>query len=580
MPDSIPDHLSDWTIAEELIRLRTLTTAKRHEAAFFSNMSSDAKHPADVVSSQVDELLPSRRMWRRPSRAHRSLLEKPAMIRDSITRAVRAQVARDGLHRCDWGRRLMNFCDAVRARASGRGNLEIPTVKLISKDKAKNTFRIIASYDQLEDRVLLRLMNRYLTSVFDDDLLPCAYAFRAKTSLTRTAATRGLRAFRMKHLDGDVFAAECDIQKFFDVVNHAVARRALQQAVERLERRGGRVDADALAIVDRYLGSYTSHGAQQIAEGRRHMEGRKGGVDRVDPATMATIYPHGVEQRMGLPQGGALSPLLANLILDAADRAVVEGSDRENLFYARFCDDMVLVHPDAGRCREAFDRYRSTLADLKLPAHHPVDVERYDASFFNTKSKNPYKWGAAGGRLDVVPWVSFLGYHIKYDGKLRVRHESVVRQEHKQIELIGNVLRLVTKRPDDVHMSAKEIVARTRLKLIAMSIGLNRLRVAGAPRVQPCWADAFCLLDMNLHSTVQLQSLDRSRERQLRRLIRQLREVKLLADGAPTEPDTMVRRTRFFGAPYSYYGAIGPSERKDIRVPLLDAYVSLSRHVP
>jgi hypothetical protein len=87
------------------------------------------------------------------------------------------------------------------------------------------------------------------------------------------------------------------------------------------------------------------------------------------------------------------------------------------------------------------------------------------------------------------------------------------------------------------------------------------------------------LLDMNLHSAVQLQSLDRSRERQLRRLIRQLRDVNLLADVVPSEPGTIIRRTRFFGAPYSYYGAIGPSERKDIRVPLLDGYVSLSRHV-
>ena len=73
-----------------------------------------------------------------------------------------------------------------------------------------------------------------------------------------------------------------------------------------------------------------------------------------------------VAAEVGVPQGGAISMLIANWVLDIADRRVERWGD-ESLFYARFCDDIVIAHPDRRKCRAARDRYLRALERLLLP---------------------------------------------------------------------------------------------------------------------------------------------------------------------------------------------------------------------
>jgi hypothetical protein len=54
-------------------------------------------------------------------------------------------------------------------------------------------------------------------------------------------------------------------------------------------------------------------------------------------------------ERIGIPQGGALSGLIANIILNVADKVVLE----TGAFYLRFCDDMIILHPDKSNCERA-----------------------------------------------------------------------------------------------------------------------------------------------------------------------------------------------------------------------------------
>ncbi|MBK8362805.1 MAG: hypothetical protein IPL24_03750 [Bacteroidetes bacterium] len=55
---------------------------------------------------------------------------------------------------------------------------------------------------------------------------------------------------------------------------------------------------------------------------------------------------------MGIPQGGALSGLIANLVLDFADRKMQSLNDSK-LLYVRFCDDMIIIHPSKKKAIEA-----------------------------------------------------------------------------------------------------------------------------------------------------------------------------------------------------------------------------------
>jgi len=48
--------------------------------------------------------------------------------------------------------------------------------------------------------------------------------------------------------------------------------------------------------------------------------------------------------KIGVPQGGAISGLIANLVLDYADSEILKLKSSK-LLYVRFCDDMVIMHP-------------------------------------------------------------------------------------------------------------------------------------------------------------------------------------------------------------------------------------------
>jgi hypothetical protein len=94
--------------------------------------------------------------------------------------------------------------------------------------------------------------------------------------------------------------------------------------------------------------------------------------------------------RRGIPQGGALSPALANIVMARVDDAVFAAVQR-NAFYARYCDDMVIASVDEGVCRRAMDAYLGALDALGLPPH-PVTEFAYGLEYFEAKSKGPFRW--------------------------------------------------------------------------------------------------------------------------------------------------------------------------------------------
>ena len=134
---------------------------------------------------------------------------------------------------------------------------------------------------------------------------------------------------------------------------------------------------------------------------------------RVPDDVLRKLYPDSpAMSRIGIPQGGALSPLLANIVMDAVDRAVLSDQDPD-LFYARFCDDMIIVHPDKRKCADALHRYLEAVALLKLPVHKVSRKTRYSASYFTEKSKEPIAWKKTGLGLPGTKWVKTSElYHI------------------------------------------------------------------------------------------------------------------------------------------------------------------------
>jgi hypothetical protein len=78
--------------------------------------------------------------------------------------------------------------------------------------------------------------------------------------------------------------------------------------------------------------------------------------------------------QIGVPQGGALSCFIANVVLHQADKALDRLRRRYAIkfTYLRYCDDMILVSKTKDECKAAFDAYARAARKLLLPIHGPT----------------------------------------------------------------------------------------------------------------------------------------------------------------------------------------------------------------
>ncbi len=196
---------------------------------------------------------------------------------------------------------------------------------------------------------------------------------------------------------------------------------------------------------------------------------------------LEAIYaPDSVPQEIGVPQGGALSPIIANIVLHSADRAIVSRAAElgaSDYFYARYCDDMIIISPKAEVTEQLFAAYIEELERLKLPFHPPKSIDKFSPSFFEMKSRSTYSYGppALGA---ISPWIAFLGYHVRYDGRLRVRKVSMEKEMKKQVEIYETVLRS-RHGPTSMCVSAGKALHSTKMRLHAMSVGRSDIHHHG-----------------------------------------------------------------------------------------------------
>ena len=138
--------------------------------------------------------------------------------------------------------------------------------------------------------------------------------------------------------------------------------------------------------------------------------------------------------RIGIPQGGALSGLISNVVLSTVDNDSILKGDDPDRFFCRYGDDIILMHTSKKECERLIDLYCSTLTESKLLYHEFVSVA--DSQFrkpdgtvrpglWDQKSRRPFLWGRKEGETEQVDWIGFLGYEIRYTGEVRIRRSSL-----------------------------------------------------------------------------------------------------------------------------------------------------------
>src|SRR5438094_1929678 len=182
----------------------------------------------------------------------------------------------------------------------------------------------------IRDRVVQTAAKLVLEPIFEADLEPCAYGYRPQRS-----AQDAIRKVHKLLCEGYTEVVDADLSKYFDTIPH---RELMKSVARRI------VDRDVLRLIKAWLKVPVE---ERDEKGNRRMTGGKNST-------------------RGTPQGGVVSPLLANLYMNRFLK-YWRITGRGEVFHAQvvnYADDFVIL--SRGCAAEALNWTRSVMTRIGL----------------------------------------------------------------------------------------------------------------------------------------------------------------------------------------------------------------------
>ena len=222
------------------------------------------------------------------------------------------------------------------------------------------------------DRFIQQAIAQVLTPIFEEQFHNHSYGFRPN----RCAQQAVIKALEMMN-DGHSWIVDIDLERFFDTVDHDKLMTIIGRTIK---------DGDVISIIRKFLVS---------------------GI-MVDGEYEDSI--------IGTPQGGNLSPLLANIMLNELDREM----EARGLDFVRYADDCIIMVGS----RQAAERVMKS-------------ITRY------IEEKLGLKVNASKSKIDKPKGVKYLGFGFYYDSFAK---EYRAKPHAKSIEKFKAKMKKLTRR--------------------------------------------------------------------------------------------------------------------------------------
>lgn len=206
----------------------------------------------------------------------------------------------------------------------------LPLMKIVvsKKNGEGRTLSIPTVRDRIAQKALLLMIEPVVEGEFET----CSYAYRTGRSVNQAVA---------KVLDyyeqGYQWVVEADIDAFFDTLDHDLLMDRVQRTLP---------DLWMHRLVDLWIKA-------EVWDGER----------------LSTL-------EKGIPQGSAISPLLANLALDELDEKMLQRGFK----YVRYADDFLILCKSREKAEEALETVQNALADLRLTLDD-MNITNFDQGF-------------------------------------------------------------------------------------------------------------------------------------------------------------------------------------------------------